>query len=125
MNLVIAGGSGGIGSAFVEALAKRPAVKRIIATCHRNPSTLDHPKVTWQRLDLTDEAAVRDWAQGTGEIDWLINAAGRLHTPAKGPEKSIRQICARGAGGQPAQQQAPGVGDEGGAWQGRQTQSIH
>ena len=92
MNLVIAGGSGGIGSAFVEALAKRPAVKRIIATCHRNPSTLDHPKVIWQRLDLTDEAAVRDWAQGTGEIDWLINAAGRLHTPAKGPEKSIRQI---------------------------------
>jgi len=77
---------------IVESLARRSAVRRIIATCHRNPSTLDHPKVTWQRLDLTDEAAVRDWAQGTGEIDWLINATGRLYTPAKDPEKSIHQI---------------------------------
>jgi len=92
MKIVIAGGSGGIGIAFVEALAKRPGVGEIIATCNRNPPALDHPKVTWQQLDLADEAAVRDWAQGTGELDWLINAAGMLHTPAQGPEKTIRQI---------------------------------
>ena len=92
MNIVIAGGSGGIGSAFVEALAARPSVKKIIATCNRHPSSLHHQKVSWHTLDLTDEVAMRDWAVQLDEIDWLINAAGILHTRAHGPEKSIRQI---------------------------------
>ena len=92
MNIVIAGGSGGIGSAFVEALATRPRVKKIIATCNRHPSSLHHQKVSWHPLDLTDEDAIRDWAGQLDEIDWLINAAGILHTRAHGPEKSIRQI---------------------------------
>ena len=92
MNIVITGGSGGIGGAFVGALATRPEVKKIIATCNHHSSTLDHPKVTWHRLDVTDDAAIRDWAAQLDEIDWLINAAGILHTRAHGPEKSIRQI---------------------------------
>jgi NAD(P)-dependent dehydrogenase (short-subunit alcohol dehydrogenase family) len=92
MNIVITGGSGGIGGAFVEAFATRPEVGKIIATCNRHPSTLGHPKVTWHRLDLTDETAMRDWAAQLDEIDWLINAAGILHTRAHRPEKSIRQI---------------------------------
>lgn len=92
MNIVIAGGSGGIGGAFVEALARRPEVDKIIATCNRHSSVLDHPKVAWHRLDLTDEAAIRGWAAEVDEIDWLINAAGILHTRSRGPEKSIRQV---------------------------------
>lgn len=92
MQIVITGGSGGIGGAFVEALARRAHVSRIIATYNRKPPEADHPKIVWQRLDLTDETAVRDWAQQAGEIDWLINAAGMLHTPEQGPEKTIRQI---------------------------------
>jgi len=92
MRIVIAGGSGGIGGAFVEALAKRPWVEGITATCNRHASAVEHPKVTWHRLDLTDEAAIRDWAAKLDEIDWLINAAGILHTRGQGPEKTIRQI---------------------------------
>jgi len=92
MNIVIAGGSGGIGGAFVEVLARRPGVDKINATCNSHSSALDHEKVIWHRLDLTDEAAIEDWAAQTDEIDWLINAAGILHTPVQGPEKSIRQI---------------------------------
>lgn len=92
MKVVITGGSGGIGSAFVEALAARPQVETIIATSRRNPPGSSDSKVIWQRLDLGDEAAVRDWAGRIDEIDWLINAAGMLHTPAQGPEKTIRQI---------------------------------
>jgi NAD(P)-dependent dehydrogenase (short-subunit alcohol dehydrogenase family) len=93
MNIVITGGSGGIGSAFVDKLAGRANVERIIATYHRgNPSEGGHPKVDWHQLDLTNEAAIRDWAIQVGEIDWLINAAGMLHKPAKGPEKTIGRI---------------------------------
>ena len=92
MNIVIAGGSGGIGGVFVETLSRRPEVKKIIATLNRHSSALDHPKVTWHRLDLTDEDAIEDWAAEVDEIDWLINAAGILHTRVQGPEKSVRQI---------------------------------
>ena len=94
MNIIITGGSGSIGGAFIEALARRSEVEKIIATCNGHSSALDHAKVTWHRLDLTDEAAMRDWAAQLDEIDWLINAAGILHTREHGPEKSIRQIDA-------------------------------
>ncbi|MDH3832354.1 MAG: SDR family NAD(P)-dependent oxidoreductase [Gammaproteobacteria bacterium] len=92
MNIVITGGSGGIGSAFIKALAERPDVEKITATRNDHSSAVEHEKVCWHRLDLTDEVAIKAWAAQLDEIDWLINAAGILHTPAHGPEKSIRQV---------------------------------
>ncbi len=92
MKVVIAGGSGGIGSAFVAALVARPAVEQVIATGNRHAKVYEHPKVRFNRLDLTDEAAIRDWAAQLDEVDWLVNAAGVLHTTAHGPEKTVRQI---------------------------------
>jgi NAD(P)-dependent dehydrogenase (short-subunit alcohol dehydrogenase family) len=92
MNVVITGGSGGIGSAFVRVLAARPDVDKIIATHNDHSFAVDHEKASWHRLDLTDEVAIKAWAAQLNEIDWLINAAGILHTPAHGPEKSIRQV---------------------------------
>jgi NAD(P)-dependent dehydrogenase (short-subunit alcohol dehydrogenase family) len=92
MKIVITGGAGGIGGAFVERLAARPNVEKITATYNRKPPDAQHRKVSWQQLDLTDEAAIRDWAAQLDEIDWLINTAGILHTSAQGPEKTIRHI---------------------------------
>jgi NAD(P)-dependent dehydrogenase (short-subunit alcohol dehydrogenase family) len=92
MQVVITGASGGIGRAFVEALASRPQVSNIIATARGKPPADRDSKVTWQQLDLADEKAVSDWAGQIDEIDWLINAAGMLHTPAAGPEKTIKQV---------------------------------
>jgi NAD(P)-dependent dehydrogenase (short-subunit alcohol dehydrogenase family) len=93
MNIVILGGSGGIGEAFIEKLAGRPNVETVVATYHRSkPPEVGRPNVSLQRLDLTNEPAIRDWAAQIGEIDWLINAVGMLHTPAQRPEKTIRHI---------------------------------
>jgi NAD(P)-dependent dehydrogenase (short-subunit alcohol dehydrogenase family) len=93
MNIVIAGGSGGIGGAFVDKLAARSNVETIVASYHRSyPPGVEHQKVSWHQLDLTHEPAIRDWAAQIGEIDWLINAVGMLHTPAQGPEKTVRHI---------------------------------
>ena len=68
MNIVIAGGSGGIGSAFVEALARRTPAGNIIATYHRRLPDTEHANVSWQQLDLTDAAAIQDWATAIGEV---------------------------------------------------------
>jgi NAD(P)-dependent dehydrogenase (short-subunit alcohol dehydrogenase family) len=92
VNIVVAGGSGGIGGAFVEALAGRTQAGKIIATYNRHLPGTEHANVSWQRLDLTDESAIEAWAAEIGEVDWVINAAGLLHTPERGPEKSIRRL---------------------------------
>ncbi len=92
MNVVVAGGSGGIGRAFVERLAARPHVARITATCNRTPPPAEYRNVEWRRVDLTDAAAVAELAAQVGEIDWLINAVGILHTPAQGPEKTVCRV---------------------------------
>lgn len=92
MNVAVVGGSGGIGQAFVKNLAERPGVDSIYATYHLTPPELSHPKVTWQQLDITDESAIKTWAEQLQDIDWCINAAGLLHRPDRGPEKTIRQL---------------------------------
>ena len=92
MKVVITGGSGGIGSAFVHRLARRPNVETVTATYHRHRPAAEHPKVIWQQVDLSDESAIRAWAAQIDEVDWLINAAGILHTSTQGPEKTVRHI---------------------------------
>jgi NAD(P)-dependent dehydrogenase (short-subunit alcohol dehydrogenase family) len=92
VNIIVTGGSGGIGGAFVEALASRTRAGNIIATYHRHPPESVQSNVSWMQLDLTDESAIQEWAAAIGEVDWVINAAGMLHTPERGPEKTVRQV---------------------------------
>jgi NAD(P)-dependent dehydrogenase (short-subunit alcohol dehydrogenase family) len=92
MKVVVIGASGGIGQALVRQLAAWPEVEAVTATWRRERPAIADAKVILQQLDAGDEAAVTAWADAQGEIDWLINAAGMLHTPNQGPEKTIRQF---------------------------------
>lgn len=92
MHIVVIGGSGGIGRAFVDALASRADVSSVAATFYRSQPVSSHAKVSWHAVDITDESSIKAWAQQMGEIDWLINAAGILHRPEYSPEKSIQRL---------------------------------
>lgn len=92
MKVALVGGSGGIGRALLRQLVERSEVRAVHATFHNNPPDFDHPKVSWQPVDLTQASSIHSWSEGLGEVDWLINAAGILHTRDNQPEKNIRQL---------------------------------
>ena len=94
MKILVVGGSGGIGRQFVETLSARPGVEHVHATFNRTPPAFQSPRVSWHRLDVTDEAAIAALAAALGELDWLINAVGLLHDATQGPEKTIRRLDA-------------------------------
>lgn len=91
-HVAVVGGNGGIGAALVDALLARDDIAAIHATWRRDEPPQQRDKLTWQRLDATDEAAVADWLGGIQRLDWLINTIGLLHDAEHGPEKSIRQF---------------------------------
>jgi len=92
VNIVIVGGSGGIGQAFIRNLVGKEDVLSIHATFNRNEPKFLHPKLNWRRMDVMQQSSLRNWSETLGEIDWLINAAGILHTQDSRPEKSVRQF---------------------------------
>lgn len=92
MRVVVTGGSGGLGQAFVRQLLGWPEVSSVQATYRRCQPDLCDPRLTWRRVDLSHESDIADWASDIGEVDWLINAAGMLHTERQGPEKTIRRL---------------------------------
>ncbi len=92
MKVLIVGGSGGIGGALVEALCARDAISSVIATYHRNPSQFTHAKLQWQPLDVSDEADIKAMCADLPALDYIINAAGFLHSTDAQPEKTITRF---------------------------------
>lgn len=94
MKILVAGGSGGIGGAFVEVIAHEMPEAEVHATYFTSAPDNKKPdnSVQWHRSDLTNADSVEQLANSVGSVDWVINAAGMLHTPDQMPEKSIAQI---------------------------------
>lgn len=92
MNVLIVGGSGGIGGALAEALCQREAIASVTATYHRNPAQFVHDKLQWQPLDVSEEAAIEALFADLPALDYIINAAGFLHTTDAQPEKTITRF---------------------------------
>ena len=92
MKVLVVGGSGGIGLAVVKLLLKNYPQADVIATYFTAEVALEHSRLTWIKLDVTNERAIAQLANQLGQIEMLINAVGLLHANGKLPEKSIKQF---------------------------------
>lgn len=91
MNILVTGGSGGIGRGLLESLSERFPDAALYGT-FLTQKPVDLPMVDWYQLDVSQPEAVADLATQIDRCDWLINAVGFLHTIDKGPEKALRAV---------------------------------
>lgn len=93
MNILVLGGSGGIGHAMVNKLRETYPEAIIHATYrHHQPDTGRDDGMIWHQLDIILEDEIKQLSQNISQLDWLINCIGMLHTENKGPEKSLQAL---------------------------------
>ena len=92
MNIVIIGGSGGIGMGLVKTILKNNKVCIVHATYRGSCPALNNSRLNWYQLDATKEEDFKSLSTELKKIDWIINCVGMLHTKEKGPEKAVRSI---------------------------------
>lgn len=92
MNILIVGGSGGIGLSLVRCFLDNYPNAEVKATFNSNCPTYKHERLAWIKLNIKNELEIEALANETGSVDILINAVGLLHSPEHKPEKSIRQL---------------------------------
>lgn len=92
INVAVIGASGGIGSAFVKALALQGNVDKIYAFS-RSKTNFESARVVSEYIDITDEDSIEAAAKKCGdELDIVIVATGMLHNGESLPEKSLRNL---------------------------------
>jgi NAD(P)-dependent dehydrogenase (short-subunit alcohol dehydrogenase family) len=93
---VVIGATGGLGRAFVDALARDPAYSAVLALS-RAPLSAAAPGIVTGHLDLTDEGSITAaaaQARTLGEPRLVIVATGILHGAGIAPEKSWNALRA-------------------------------
>ena len=90
--IAVFGSAGGIGSAFVEALATRPGVARVLAYS-RTAAASTHPKVDRRSVDIRSDESLEAAATAVEDaLDIVIVATGTLHSESYGPERRISEV---------------------------------
>ena len=92
--VIVIGGTGGLGRAMVKTLLDQWEQVRVFATYHDSEIPFRHDRLSWQQLDIRDPAAIEKWSAGFNRIDWILNFAGFLHGETGGPEKNIQALDA-------------------------------
>lgn len=90
---VVFGASGGIGAAFVRALAADDSIAEVVAVSRQK--TVSSGKVGALVCDPLDEASLEGAARAIGEggpVHIAISAIGTLHGAGYAPEKAFRQL---------------------------------
>lgn len=99
-HVAVIGATGGLGSAFVDALLADASVECVHA-CARTPAPTGNARLHWHQLDLLDPISIAEAAAGiaiNGPLDLLLVATGVLWSEEQGaelkPEKSFSQLTA-------------------------------
>ena len=92
MNILIIGGTGGIGLAIIQQLLIIKPHANIHATFFRHQPQYQHSQLHWHHLDISLENQIAALAKQLPQLDVVINAVGMLHTAKHQPEKSIQQF---------------------------------
>ena len=92
MNIVVIGGSGGIGMGLVKTMLKNNQICTVHATYRKICPEFNDDRLNWYQLDVTKEEDFKRLSVDLKKIDWIINCVGMLHTKEKGPEKAVRAI---------------------------------
>ncbi len=96
MKILVIGGAGGIGRALVDVFLDHYKDADILATFHSGRASFEHPRLTWHRVDITQEDEIKALAQDSGSLNILVNAVGFLHgqdqQQPQNPEKSIQHF---------------------------------
>ncbi|MCC4774157.1 SDR family oxidoreductase [Vibrio cyclitrophicus] len=97
LQILVIGGSGGIGFAVVQHLLSELSHfdfldVQVDATYHSQCPALEDARLHWHQLDATNETEVAQLSARFNKLDWLINCVGMLHTPNLGPEKNLSSI---------------------------------
>ncbi len=95
-NVAVIGATGGIGAAFVRALAQNDAVSTVHAIS-RSGTLFDDDSILSYAMDLLDEQSIAVTAKSvaqSGPLDLIVVASGLLHRNELQPEKTMREINA-------------------------------
>ncbi|PST96410.1 short chain dehydrogenase [Photobacterium iliopiscarium] len=92
MNVLVLGGTGGIGLAIVQQLLLIKPHANIHATFFHHQPQYQHSQLHWHQCDITLENHIKALAKQLPQLDVVINAVGMLHTTEHQPEKSIQQF---------------------------------
>lgn len=100
LNAVVIGASGGLGGAFVSALAAAPSVGNVLALSRRGGKFESVPgsaKIATGLIDIENESAIERAAKQAAEagpLHLVIVATGILHADGLKPEKSWNALSA-------------------------------
>lgn len=92
MNVLVVGGSGGLGLALVRLFCDAAATEQVTATYRTEQPLFVSDKLTWVSLDVTDDDAMSLLFASCSELTYIINAVGLLHTDVGKPEKTISKL---------------------------------
>lgn len=92
MDILIVGGSGGIGAAILKVfLASRPEAN-LYATYLSSEPKMSSERLQWIQVDASSERDIEVLAGRIPRLDIIVNAAGFLHNSNQLPEKSVREF---------------------------------